>query len=109
RAADRWMRATPQTKPYWVFGAGGYPLAHGERSQNQAVWAALAWATARGGVRGLVVTEANDYGEAMGVRAPDGRFRSVASTVRRSLKGLRESAGQSEPTPPPSQAAPPTP
>ena len=100
RAADRWMRAIPPSKPYWVFSAGGYPLAHGERSQDQAVWATLAWATAHGQVRGLVVNEASDYGQAMGVRAPNGRFRSVASTVRRSIRGLRESA-QAEPAPPP--------
>jgi hypothetical protein len=101
RAADRWMRALPPTKPYWVFGTGGYPLAHGERSQDQAVWATLAWATAHGQSRGLVVTEANDYGQAMGVRAPNGRFRRVSNTVRRSIKGLRESAAQPEPTAPP--------
>jgi len=101
RAADRWMRAIPQTKPYWVFSAGGYPLVHGERSQDQAVWATLAWATAHGQVRGLVVNEASDYGQAMGIRAPNGRFRRVSSTVRRSIKGLRESATQAEPAPPP--------
>jgi hypothetical protein len=101
RAADRWMRAIPQTKPYWVFSTGGYPLAHGEGSQDRAVWATLAWATAHGQVRGLIVTEANDYGQAMGVRAPSGRFRRVASTVRRSIKGLRESAAPAETAPPP--------
>jgi hypothetical protein len=106
RAADRWMRAIPQTKPYWVFSAGGYPLVHGEGSQDQAVWASLAWATAHGQVRGLVVNEANDYGQAMGVRAPNGRFRRVANTVRRSIKGLRESAGQPEPATPVAPTAP---
>jgi len=101
RAADRWMRAVPPTRPFWVFSTGGYPLAHGEKSQDQAVWATLAWATAHGQVRGLIVTEAGDYGQAMGVRAPNGRFRRVSSTLRRSIKGLRESAAQPEPTPPP--------
>lgn len=100
RAADRWMRALPQEKPYWVFGAGGYPLAHGERSQDRAVWASLAWATAHAPVRGLVVVEANDYGTSMGVRAPDGRFRRVASTIRRAVRGLRESAAQGTPAAP---------
>jgi hypothetical protein len=106
RAADRWMRATPMTKPIWVFGAGGYPLAHGEASQDQAVWAALTWATAHGPIRGLVVSEASDYGQALGVRAPNGRFRRVAFTVRRSIRALRESAGQAEPTPAPAPTTP---
>jgi hypothetical protein len=97
RAADRWMRAYPPTKLHWVFGAGGYPLAHGERSQDRAVWASLAWATAHLEVRGLIVTEANDYGQAMGVRAPNGRYRDASTTVRRSIKALRESAIQPEP------------
>ena len=97
RAADRWMRAHPPTKLHWVFGAGGYPLAHGEGSQDRAIWAALTWATAHYEIRGLVVNEANDYGQAMGVRAPNGRFRRAASTLRKSIKALRESAVQPEP------------
>jgi len=96
RAADRWMRAYPPRKLHWVFGAGGYPLAHGEQSQERAAWAALAWATAHFGIRGLIVTEANDYGQAMGVRAPNGRYRAAAYTVQRSIKALRETAVQPE-------------
>jgi hypothetical protein len=74
-----------------VFGAGGYPLAHGELSQDRAILAALAWATSHEHVRGLVVTEANDYGQAMGIRAPHGRFRAAAVALRRSFEALRES------------------
>jgi hypothetical protein len=92
RAADRWLRAHPPRKPQWVFGAGGYPLAHGEVSQDRAIGASLAWATARLFVRGVVVTEANDYGQSMGIRAPNGRYRRAASTLRRAVKGLRETA-----------------
>lgn len=91
RAADRWMRAHPPRKPQWVFAAGGYPLAHGEASQDRAILAALSWATGHEQIRGLVVTEANDYGQAMGVRAPHGRFRMAAATLRRSFQALRES------------------
>ena len=97
RAADRWLRAHPPTKLHWVFSAGGYPLAHGEGSQDSAIWAALSWATAHYEVRGLIVTESNDYGQAMGVRAPNGRYRRATSTLRRSIKALRESATQPEP------------
>jgi hypothetical protein len=96
RAADRWMRAHPPQKLHWVLGAGGYPLAHGDASQDRAVLATLSWATGRVAVRGLVVTEANDYGQSMGVRAPNGRYRSVAATVRAAAKALRESAIQAE-------------
>jgi hypothetical protein len=91
RAADRWLRAHPPVKPQWVFGAGGYPLAHGERSQDRAVWAALAWATGHASMRGLIVMEASDYGQSTGVRAPNGRYRAVASSVRRAFSAIRES------------------
>lgn len=94
RAADRWMRAHPPRKLHWVFGAGGYPLAHGEASQDRAIWAALSWASAHAEVRGVVITESNDYGQAMGVRAPNGRNRRAAATVKRSIKAFRESAAQ---------------
>lgn len=90
RAADRWMRAARPQKPHWVLGAGGYPLAHGEVSQERAIWAALSWATARESVKGLVVSDANDYGQAMGVRAPNGRFRRAAEAMRTAQRTLRE-------------------
>lgn len=97
RAADRWLRAHPPRKPQWVLGTGGYPLAHGERSQDRAIWAATAWATARPEIRGVVITEANDYGQAMGVRAPNGRFRRAAVTVQRTIRAIRETFVQPEP------------
>jgi hypothetical protein len=89
RAADRWMRARP-AKPHWVLAAGGYPLAHGEVSQERAIWAALSWATARESVKGLIVSDANDYGQAMGVRAPNGRVRRAAVAMRTAQRTLRE-------------------
>jgi hypothetical protein len=90
RAADRWMRANKPEKPHWVLGAGGYPLAHGEVSQERAIWAALSWATARESVKGLVVSDANDYGQAMGIRAPNGRFRRAADAMRTAQRTLGE-------------------
>lgn len=90
RAADRWMRVTPPAKPHWVFATGGYPLAQGEQAQQRAIWSSLAWATARPAVKGLVVYEAGDYGQARGLRAPNGRLRSSAIAVLRALKALRE-------------------
>lgn len=92
RAADRWMEAHPPAKPHWVLGTGGYPLAHGESSQAQAIWATLAWATAHPRITGVLVMDANDYGQAMGLRAPDGRYREAATVLRRALNGLRETA-----------------
>jgi hypothetical protein len=90
-AADRWLRARPQSrKPVWVFAASGYPMAHGERSQEQAVWRALTWATSRREVRGIVVAEAGDYGQVVGMRTPSGRTRPVATMVARAVNGLRE-------------------
>jgi hypothetical protein len=90
RAADRWMDAHPPVKPHWVLGTGGYPLAHGEESHALAIWATLAWATSHPQIRGVLVMEASDYGEAMGLRAPNGRYRQAATSVRRALNGLRE-------------------
>lgn len=97
RAADRWMLAIPPSKPHWVFAAAGYPLAHGDVSQDRALWAALSWATAHDPVRALIVSESNDYGQAIGVRAPSGRYRRAGDTIRRSVIGIRESAVQPEP------------
>ncbi len=90
-AADRWLRARPSSrKTVWVFTASGYPLAHGERSQEQAVWRALTWATSRREVRGVVVAEAGDYGSVLGMRTPSGRTRPVTTMVERAVTGLRE-------------------
>lgn len=104
RAADRWLRAHPPAKAHWVFGTGGYPLAHGERSQDRAIWAALSWATGRAGVRGLVVLEASDYAQAMGLRAPNGRLRLAATRLQLAVQAIRETFVQvPPPTPPPAQ------
>jgi hypothetical protein len=94
RAADRWLRGHPPTKPHWVFGAGGYPLAHGEQAQDLGVLAALSWATSHASMRGLIVSEANDYGQAMGIRAPNGRYRKVSASLRNSIRALRETFRQ---------------
>jgi hypothetical protein len=115
RAADRWLRAHPPTKPHWVLATGGYPLAHGERSQDRAIWAALAWATGRGAVRGVVVMEASDYAQAMGLRAPNGRFRLATATLRRATRAIREtfvapaSATTRSPAPASATSRPPAP
>lgn len=92
RTADRWMRAKPPKKPVWVFATGGYPLSYGERSQEEAIWEVLAWATDHPDIKGSVVYEAGDYGQARGLRAPNGRLRPATSAVRRAIRGLRESA-----------------
>jgi len=92
RAADRWMAVMPPRKDHWVFAAGGYPLAYGELNQQRAIWQVLAWATDHPAIKGLVVYEAGDYGQARGLRAPDGRLRSATFAVMRAIKALRESA-----------------
>ena len=75
---------------HWVFAAGGYPLAHGERSQARAIWRSLAWATSRPAVRGLIASDAGEYGALNGLRAPTGRTRPAALAVRRAVRGLAE-------------------
>lgn len=91
RAADRWMQVIPPAKDHWVFAAGGLPLAHGERSQEEAIWDALSWATMHPAVKGLIAYEAGDYGQSLGLRAPNGRLRPAAYAVLRAMKALRES------------------
>lgn len=91
-AADRWMQASRSTKEHYVFSAGGYPEAHGEASQVRAIWAALAWATSRPVIKGLIVNEAGDYGVIRGLRAADGHLRRAAFAVMNAMRGLRESA-----------------
>jgi hypothetical protein len=90
RVAQRWLRPyAARPKPAWVFSAGGFPLTHGERSQELALWGALAWATTQPSIKGLVVTEAGDYDAIRGLRAPGGRLRSAVGAVRRAQAGLK--------------------
>jgi hypothetical protein len=91
-AADRWMRVSNSSKDHWIFASGGYPEAHGEQSQERAIWAALAWGTSRPSIKGLVVWDAGDYGIIRGLRAADGHFRRATFAIMRAMKGLRESA-----------------
>ena len=98
-AADRWMQTSRSRKPHWVFAAGGYPEAHGEASQTRAVWAALAWATSRPAIKGLIVSEAGDYGVIRGLRAADGHLRRATFAVMNAMRGLRESAAPDSTTP----------
>jgi hypothetical protein len=90
RTADRWMSVMPPAKPHWVFAVGGYPIAHGEESQAEGIWGVLAWATARPVIKGLIVYEAGDYGQARGLRSPSGRLREAAFAVMRAMRALRE-------------------
>lgn len=91
RVAQRWMRAFPtRPKPHWVFSAGGYPAAHGEESQELALWGVLAWATMQTPIKGLVVTEAGDYDVLRGLLTAGGRYRSSVSAIIRAERGLRE-------------------
>ncbi len=91
-AADRWMRESRSTKDHWVFAVGGFPTAHGEASQEQAVWDALAWATSRPLIKGVIVAEPGDYGTLRGIRSADGHLRGVAFAIKRAIKGLQDSA-----------------
>jgi len=92
RTADRWMSVMRSRKEHWVFATGGYPLAYGERSQEEAVWEVMAWATDHPVIKGLIVYEAGDYGQSRGLRAPNGRLRPAAAAFMRAMRGLRESA-----------------
>lgn len=91
RIAQRWLRAQgDHPKPHWIFATGGYPGAHGERSQELAIWGVAAWATAQPAIRGVLLYEAGDYDTMRGLRAPDRRLRPAAAAVERLQRGLRE-------------------
>lgn len=88
--ADRWMRRRPDPgKEQWVFAAGGYPAAHGEDAQLQAVWGEIAWGANRGGIKGVVIAEAADYGDLTGLRAASGRLRPAVTAITRATRTLR--------------------
>ena len=80
-----------------VFATGGFPLAYGEASQFDAVWEVMAWATDHPAIKGAIVYEAGDYGQARGLRAPNGRLRPAALAVARAVRGLRESVDDGTP------------
>lgn len=92
RIARRWMHMYDRPKPHWVWSAGGYPVAHGERSQVLALRGIFAWATSQPEVEGVVVTEAGDYEAQRGLRAPGGRLRPALNEVTRTVNAIRESA-----------------
>ena len=97
RVAQRWMRSLPQNpspKPHWVFSAGGYPLAHGERNQELALWGVLAWATTQAPIKGLIVAEAGDYHELRGLRSANGTLRSSVAAMMRADRGLKETVAR---------------
>ncbi len=99
RVAQRWMRQFPdKPKEHWVFAAGGYPQAHGDRSQELALWGVMAWATAQAPIKGIVILEAADYSAIRGVRRSGGNLRPAFTAIQRAERGLAETA-----TPPVSQ------
>lgn len=93
RVAQRWMRQFPdRPKEHWVFAAGGYPQAHGDRSQELALWGVMAWATAQAPIKGIVILEAADYSAIRGVRRSGGNLRPAFSAIQRAERGLAETA-----------------
>ena len=90
-AADRWIQSLSHpVKELWVFSAGGYPSVHGERAQELAVWGALAWASSRSTIKGIIVSDADDYGSITGLRAASGRLRPATLAVARAVHRLRD-------------------
>jgi len=95
RVAQRWMHSfEAKSKPHWVLAAGGYPLAHGEKSQELALWGVLSWATTQPQIKGLIVSEAGDYDVLSGLRSANGRYRSAVGALFRAEKGLAENSSQ---------------
>jgi hypothetical protein len=89
-AADKWIASAQSEKDVWVLEARGFPTVHGELNQERALWGALAWATSRAAVKGYVIYQSSDYESQTGLRAPGGRIRRAAATLRRAIRTLRE-------------------
>jgi len=94
RIAQRWLQTPGRVRPAWVFAAGGYPIAHGEQSQELALRGVLAWATAQPAVQGAVVTQAGDYDSQTGLRAPTGRLRPAFAALAAAIRTERENAAR---------------
>lgn len=92
RLADRWMQNANSPKSHWVFSAAGLPVAHGENAQQRALRGELAWATGNARIKGFVVTEAGDYGDARGLRTIGGRLRPATEMLERASRAMRERA-----------------
>ena len=92
RLADQWMAAARSAKPHWVFSAAGFPVAHGERAQERAIWGQLAWATGNIRIKGFVAAEAGDYSDMRGLRTIGGRLRPAAGMLERATRALHERA-----------------
>ncbi|MDQ6887283.1 MAG: hypothetical protein M3068_08315 [Gemmatimonadota bacterium] len=89
-AVDRWLLAVPPQKELWVLEAAGAPLAHGERNQARAIWAAITWASGRRAIRGVVVLEASDYDAPVGLRGAGGHLRGAVEQLQRGARSSRE-------------------
>lgn len=92
RTATRWMTRplAPQAapRPHWIL-AGAYPLLHGERAQERALWGTIAWATSMSRADGVIVLDAGDYDRVMGLRTSGGRLRRATGAVGRAVGAIR--------------------
>lgn len=99
RAFDRWhAQATDSLRPgtkHWLMEVGGLPRAHGDASQTAAIMQSLAWGTRRAWITAAILGDAGDYDGAIGLRAADGRLRSVVGVVSRASSGLKNAAAGS--------------
>ncbi|MBC7791730.1 MAG: hypothetical protein H7Z74_17420 [Anaerolineae bacterium] len=89
-AAERWMLDSRSTKEHWVLEGGGLPTIHGERSQERALWASVAWATRHPAIKGFIVFSASDYEAPVGLRAPGGRLRTATRRIEQAIRLLSE-------------------
>lgn len=90
RVAGQWGRGAE--RPMWVFATGANPRLFGEVNQGRAAWGVLSWATTLPRLEGVVIDGAADYDAIFGLRAPDGRLRSVVATLDRAQRSLAEAA-----------------
>ncbi|MGV3710324.1 MAG: hypothetical protein ACO1Q7_15940 [Gemmatimonas sp.] len=85
RAFDRWHELAVTlhntNRTHWIMEAGGLPRAHGDAAQTAAIMQALSWGSRRPWVTAAIVGDASDYDAATGLRAANGRWRSIVGVL----------------------------
>jgi hypothetical protein len=107
-AISRWASLGRPSPDTWLLGVPTAPTVTGERVQRQLVRYALAWATARPWVRGVIAGDASDVSGAVALRTAGGRRRGALTDVASALRLQRDatlgSAAAATPAPSPADS-----
>jgi hypothetical protein len=114
-AMSRWASLGRPPPDTWLLGVPSAPTITGERAQRHLVRYALAWATARPWVRGVIAGDASDVAGPVALRTARGRRRLALAEVAIALRlqrdatavtGAEATLAPAAPTPPDSAVRP---